>query len=137
MEERLAELLKNDSYSAPLVLLIKGLCQAEPTKRISCKELAEWLAPYENSIVELAEFTVSEVPEKLHRLQEKPQAPKPAPLQYQSNQPISYVQSGYVSGPMNPPPQVVRQVYQNFPNEHFSNQTYLNNQPNLPRPVSY
>ena len=139
LEERLAQLQQNDSYSAPLVLLIKGLCQAEPTKRISCKELVEWLAPYENSIVELAEFTVSEVPEKLHRLQEKPQAPKPQPLQYQSNQPpISYVSPSYLSGPVNPPPQVVRQVYQNFPNEHFSNQTYLNgNQQNLPRPLTY
>lgn len=140
LEDRLADLQKNDSYSAPLVLLIKGLCQAEPTKRISCKELVEWLSPYENSIVELAEFTVNEVPEKLHRLQEKPQPPKPQPLQYQTQnqQPISYVPPSYLSGPVNPPPQVIRQVYQNFPNEHFTNQTYINgNQIALPRPLTY
>ncbi len=59
LEERLEQLEANGNYSVPLVLLIKGLCQVEAEKRPTCKELAEWLSKYENSIIELQEFTVN------------------------------------------------------------------------------
>lgn len=68
LEERIAALEKSGHYSAPLVLLIKGLCQVEPEKRATCKELATWLAKYEGFITELQEFNVTELPEKLNRL---------------------------------------------------------------------
>lgn len=59
LEERLTALEKGGNYSAPLVLLIKALCQPEEEKRVTCKELADWLAKYEGFITELQEFTVS------------------------------------------------------------------------------
>lgn len=53
LEENLAELEKNRTYSEPLTLIIKGLCQVEGDKRVSCRELAEWLRKYDDDIVEL------------------------------------------------------------------------------------
>lgn len=62
LDQRLEQLEAVGNYSSPLVLLIKALCQVESEKRVTCKELAEWLAKYENSIIELQEFAISELP---------------------------------------------------------------------------
>ena len=40
----------------------------EGEKRITCLELAQWLAKYDDEIVELREFTVQELPNKLQNL---------------------------------------------------------------------
>jgi serine/threonine protein kinase len=53
LDERLELLESNGNYSAPLALLIKALCQVEADKRPTCRELGEWLAKYENNIIEL------------------------------------------------------------------------------------
>jgi hypothetical protein len=47
LEEKLSALEKSGQYTPPLVLLIKGLCQVEGEKRITCRELAEWLDKYQ------------------------------------------------------------------------------------------
>lgn len=92
------------NYSAPLVLLIKGLCQADPDKRITCKELAEWLSKYEGNIIELQEFTISDLPDKLHRLTVKaqPQPQRPVPPQFYP-QPQYQLPGNFISVPVNRP----------------------------------
>jgi hypothetical protein len=93
------------------VLLIKGLCQVEAEKRITCKELAAWLAKYEGFITELQEFNVNELPDKLNRL--NPDKPKPPPqsfIQYQTQQaPPAPLQGQYISAQPARPQQYISQ----------------------------
>lgn len=105
------------NYSAPLVLLIKALCQVEGEKRVTCKELAEWLSKYENSIIELQEFNIGELPEKLHKLsqsqsgskvqggskvqQAPPPIPQQLPYQYQGQFMPQIPPTNFISAPVN------------------------------------
>ena len=72
LEENIAALEHNCTYSEPLTLIIKSLCQVESEKRAICRELAEWLVKYDEDIVELREFAVQELPEKLRLLKPGP-----------------------------------------------------------------
>jgi hypothetical protein len=133
LDERLLALEKSGNYSAPLTLLIKGLCQPESEKRISCKELIEWLAKYESSIVELQEFTVNEVPEKLHRLTQEKVRPNKGFTQPPQLPTATNVLGNFMTAPTN---QQNRQ--QPLP-QQFINQGYpvYANPVGLPRPQSY
>ena len=87
------------------MLLIKGLCQVEGEKRITCRELAQWLEKYQEPIIELQDFTVSELPDKLHKLgEDRTKETRPAPQAYPQYPPSSYpppsIPNGYVSAPM-------------------------------------
>jgi hypothetical protein len=87
------------------VLLIKGLCQVEAEKRPTCHELAEWLSRYESSIIELQEFAVTELPDKLHKLSQssaqppsKIQAPPQPPQQFVYQ--TQFAPSNFISAPV-------------------------------------
>jgi serine/threonine protein kinase len=108
LDQRLEQLESNGNYSAPLVLLVKALCQVEGEKRVTCKELAEWLSKYENSIIELQDFSIAELPEKLHKLSQsrvqtasKMQPPQQLPYQYQGQFAPQLPPANFISAPVN------------------------------------
>lgn len=98
-------------------MLIKGLCQVEESSRISCKELASWLAKYETQIIDLQEFTVNELPEKLSKL--TPERPRDSKVQQQYP---SYVQpsaNNYITAPVR---SELKQPDLNAPRPNYSGQ---------------
>jgi hypothetical protein len=50
LDQEFAALEHSRAYSEPLILLLKGLTQVEPSKRVACHEIAPWLRKYEEFI---------------------------------------------------------------------------------------
>jgi hypothetical protein len=115
---------KNNAYSEPLILIIKGLCQVDAEKRANCIDLAEWLSRYEDSIIELQDFNVQELPDKLSSLRaQKPRDSRsgnpPPGYQYQTESvTVNTPPTNYISqqpGKVSTKPQSLPQQQYNMP----------------------
>jgi serine/threonine protein kinase len=123
LEERIHALESSRNYSEPLVLLIKGLCQVESDRRISCRELENWLRVYENEIIDLQDFQVKELPDKLRDLRV---ASQPTPTYQQQPASFQPQPNAYQAPPqVNPQMQPIRDVWQQKPQPVITQQTYL------------
>ncbi len=120
LEERLVSLEKTNAYSEPLILIIKGLCQVDSEKRANCIDLEKWLSKYEDSIIELQDFNVQELPDRLSSLRaQKPRdsrsANPPPGYQYQTESlTVNPPPANYISqqpGKVSTKPQSLPQQY--------------------------
>ena len=66
LEARLGA-LKEIGYSEMIILVIENLCSIDVDRRCTCAELFDWLNPHEEAIVNLNEFEIDKLPEKLTR----------------------------------------------------------------------
>lgn len=60
--------LQAAGYSQLLNIVVRNLCEVDPERRSTCSELFRWLKPYEESIINLERFEVSNLPSKIASL---------------------------------------------------------------------
>jgi hypothetical protein len=59
------ELHSKQEYSRLLKTLIQNMCEVTSRDRTPCRELYDWLSPFEEEINNFEEFETGQLPEKL------------------------------------------------------------------------
>lgn len=139
LEEKI-RILRELGYSEPLTFIVANMCDVDPDNRVSCRELLQWLEPYEEAINNFEEFRPNQYPEKIQKMirpvnsQYQPMTYVPPQNTYSAQQPIGYSNQPY---PFSNQPINQQTTYYSQPIS-YSNQPTFSNQPTyLNQPATY
>lgn len=147
LEQRLNEFRKY-GYSELLTLTIENMCEVDTEYRSGSREILQWLLPYEEAIINLEDFQVNGLPEKMKIAKDRHMQDSTVHTHTQNSQYIgsAFVQpsvysvnSGISVPSYSQPP--IQMTHFNPPPAMFKPQSHITSQPIniqfMNQPVSY